>query len=128
MTRRPRVRPAASGSGALVALCAGVCLGLYTPARAQMINPDGAGSARPYQALFGGAAERPQGPQSLILNAALFGGYDDDIFARGTGSEPERGPVTAVAGTFLGTQASPLIHADSRPRLSARPRLARRAM
>jgi hypothetical protein len=65
-----------------------------------------AASPRPYRALFGGAAPRPQSNQSLILSAAVFGGYDDDIFARGTGSSPSSPGRPTVSGTFLGSQAS----------------------
>ncbi len=104
MTSPGRVGFAASAPSALLALCLGVCLWSAAPARAQMVTS--AASPRPYSALFGGAAPRPQSNQSLILNAAVFGGYDDDIFARGTGSSPSSAGRPTVAGTFLGSQAS----------------------
>jgi hypothetical protein len=94
-------------ASARLALCAGVCLAIAAPARAQMINPAGSDSSRrPYRTLFGGAAEGPRGNDSLILNAAAFGGYDDDIFARGSGSSPGSAGRPTVSGTFVGSQAS----------------------
>lgn len=93
--------------GAVLALGLGLCLALTPRATAQMINPDrGDSSARPYRALFGGAAPTPTGPQSLILNAAAFGGYDDDIFARGSGPSSGGPGGPSVAGTFVGSQAT----------------------
>jgi hypothetical protein len=72
-----------------------------------MINPaDGASSPRPYRTLFGGAAAGAQGNQSLILNVATFGGYDDDIFARGSGPSSGNPGQPSVSGTFWGSQAS----------------------
>lgn len=91
-------------ASALLALCAGVCLATAVPVRAQMVNPDsGDSSRRPFSALFGGAADQPRGNQSLVFTAAAFGGYDDDIFARG--QNPNVG-TPRVAGTFVGGQAS----------------------
>lgn len=82
--------------------CALLCVGVAVPADAQLIN--GADSTRPYGALFGGAEPRPTGNQSLIVNASLFGGYDDDIFARG--DNPSGSPNRPrVSGEFLGGQA-----------------------
>jgi len=92
-------------SRGLFALCAALCALGAPPVGAQMIDPAGASSPGPYRTLFGGAAPQPQGPQSLIFNAAAFGGYDDDIFARGSG--PSQGPGGAgVAGSFVGSQAT----------------------
>ena len=105
MTPFGRVGFAASAQSALLALSLGVCLWSAAPARAQMITTS-ASSPRPYRALFGGAGPRTQSNQSLILSAAVFGGYDDDIFARGTGLSPSGAGRPTVAGTFLGSQAS----------------------
>jgi hypothetical protein len=92
---------------ALLALLAGVSLGSAAPAGAQMVNTaSGDSSSRPYKALFGGAAPATQGTQSLILNGAVFGGYDDDIFARGSGPSPGAAGRPTVAGEFVGSQAS----------------------
>ncbi|BCS33218.1 hypothetical protein TBR22_A24450 [Luteitalea sp. TBR-22] len=78
------------------------CVLMTAQARAQMVDTS-ASSQRPYRALFGGAVEGIRGNQSLIVSAAGFGGYDDDIFARG--SNPNVGQPR-VAGTFIGSQAS----------------------
>jgi hypothetical protein len=93
-------------ASALLALCAGVCLVIPAAVRAQMIDPSGSSSPRPYRALFGGAGPSPQSNQSLIFNAAAFGGYDDDIFARGSGPSSGSPGQPSVAGSFLGSQAS----------------------
>src|SRR5690606_29317166 len=42
-------------------------------------------------------------PQTLDLSASVFGGYDDDIFARGAGP---RVANARIGGTFIGSQAS----------------------
>jgi hypothetical protein len=42
----------------------------------------------------------------LILNASVFGGYDDDIFARGTNPGSGGPGRPRVAGQFVGSQAS----------------------
>lgn len=69
-------------------------------ARAQLV--DGADSSRPYRGLFGGAAAATSDrPHTLDITAALFGGYDDDIFARGDGP---RSPNARVGGNFVGGQ------------------------
>lgn len=106
MTLLADLRAISSRSVAVVALCVGVQVMNASLAEAQMVNT-GTGSQRPYRALFGGAAEGPRGNDSLIFSAAAFGGYDDDIFARGDGggggggSSPNR---PRVSGTFLGSQ------------------------
>lgn len=98
------LRAIPSRSIAVIALCIGVHIMAASRTQAQMVDT-GTGSQRPYRALFGGAAEGPRGNDSLTFNAAAFGGYDDDIFARGEGggggSSPNR---PRVAGTFLGSQ------------------------
>lgn len=68
--------------------------GTPAPARAQL--------QRPFQGLFG---QRPGGdrPQSLDLTASLFAGYDDDIFARGSGA---RNRGRRIGGTFVGGQTA----------------------
>jgi hypothetical protein len=76
-----------------------VCLG-YGRADAQFA--DGL-STRPYESLFGGAAEQPEGTQGLFLNGALFAGYDDDIFARGVNPGFNR---PRISGDFVGSQLS----------------------
>jgi hypothetical protein len=94
-------------ASALLTLCGSLCFANAAPLNAQMINPNsGASSPRPYRTLFGGAAAGPQGNQSLILNVATFGGYDDDIFARGSGPSSGNPGRPSVSGTFWGSQAS----------------------
>ncbi|WP_291990622.1 hypothetical protein, partial [Luteitalea sp.] len=63
---------------------------------------DGADSGRPMRTLFGGATDEIPTNQGLNLSAALFGGYDDDIFARG--QNPGLGRPR-VSGEFIGGQA-----------------------
>lgn len=94
-----------TGRGAVVVLALSACITVApASAHAQMVNvTSGDSSRRPFSALFGGAAEQvPRGPQSLVLDAAVFGGYDDDIFARG--QNPNVGQ--RVSGQFLGSQAA----------------------
>lgn len=66
-------------------------------------EPIGDSSPRVYRGLFGGVSGRSDRPQSLDFNASLFGGYDDDIFARG--SAP-RGRDRRLGGGMAGLQAS----------------------
>ncbi len=96
--RSPRFR-AAPGlvfvAVAWVATCASTA--------AQVIDT-GTGSDRPYSALFGGAARSTSNrPDSLDFTTSIFGGYDDDIFARGQGP---RSPNAQVGGNFVGGQAA----------------------
>lgn len=98
--------PGVSVGGGSAALCAALVLCLAAPAHGQLINT-GDSSNRPFRPLFGGAsADGPQGPQSLILTASVFGGYDDDIFARGTTPGSSGPGRPRVAGQFIGSQAS----------------------
>jgi hypothetical protein len=90
----------------MIALWAFVYVGTEARPAAQMVNT-GTGSTRPYRTLFGGAAPGPTGNQSLIFNGAVFAGYDDDIFARGSGGPSSGGPnQPRVAGQFVGSQLS----------------------
>jgi hypothetical protein len=103
MTTHTHVRrwPAAGPAITLALLCLLVAM----PARGQGLD-NTVSSPAPFRALFGGAAPVATSNQSLILNAAAFGGYDDDIFARGTNPGTTSPGRPAVSGTFLGTQAS----------------------
>jgi hypothetical protein len=84
----------------VLALLVAVWVAGAASAHAQLV--DGADSSRPYRGLFGGAAAGTSDrPQTLDINAALFGGYDDDIFARGDGP---RSPNARVGGKFVGGQ------------------------
>ena len=59
-------------------------------------------NTRVFSSLFGGAAtDMPGSVQALDFSAAVFGGYDDDIFARG--SRP-RTDAARLSGTFTGVQ------------------------
>ena len=78
------------------------CLLVALPgvARAQ----SGATNGRVFSSLFGGAADTQDSIQALDFNAALYGGYDDNLLSRGTsGPQPD---AQQLAGTFVGAQAS----------------------
>lgn len=94
----PRLRRRRGRAGVLVAV---VWLAAAAGADAQQI--DGADSSRPIRSLFGGATSETPTNQSLNLSGALFGGFDDDIFARG--QNPGLGRPR-VSGEFVGGQAS----------------------
>src|SRR5690606_16366415 len=84
-----------SRTAALAAVVLASLAGAAAPAAGQS-------SERPFRGLFGrlpGSSEVR--PQSLDFTASLFGGYDDDIFARGTGP---REPGRRLGGTYVGGQ------------------------
>src|SRR5688572_29912804 len=57
---------------------------------------------RPYRGLFGSTQESP-GPQSLLLNASLYGAYDENILAK-----EDRASAQDLAmqrsGSYIGSQ------------------------
>lgn len=108
---RSAVRRLGSTSAAPVVVLTLLGAAVAAPAAAQRV--DGADSSRPYRGLFGGATTASQsGPNSLVFSGSLFGGYDDDIFARGQG--PRSGNAR-IGGEMLGTQLS-LNYAHQTPR------------
>lgn len=90
--------------GAVRALVAAVCVLAPTGVAAQSTGgASGGDPGNPFPAQFGGANAEQLGNTALNLSMAFFGGYDDDIFARGQNSSPN---AARVSGPFLGSQTS----------------------
>lgn len=79
-----------------------ICL-LCVPSMSEAQSMQGVGSPRPYRGLFADVGVASGRARSLDLTAGLFGGYDDDIFARGTGPRPAD---RRIGGTFAGAQST----------------------
>ena len=79
------------------------CLLVAVPSVAR--GQAGETNGRVFSSLFGGATSSRDGQSAVDFNAALFGGYDDDLLTRGSGNTPR--PVDQrLSGSFVGGQAS----------------------
>ncbi|HTV00108.1 MAG TPA: hypothetical protein VMF13_06200 [Luteitalea sp.] len=90
-----------------------VC-GLMLVAR-PAVGQTGVTNGRVFSSLFGAAASDAKASTALDVDASLFAGYDDDVFARSSRPRPD---ASRLSGTFAGLQAG----------LSYRRRLSRGAL
>lgn len=72
-------------------------------ASAQLVGDDSPEMRRPYRGLFGSSTD-PQGPQSLVFSASLYGAYDDDL-SGGEGARPSPDPSRQISGYYAGAQS-----------------------
>lgn len=74
-------------------------------ASAQLVGADeSAAERRPYRGIFGSFGQ-PSTPQSLTLNASLFGAYDDDLLS-GERGRPASDPSRRLSGLYGGAQSA----------------------
>lgn len=89
------------------------------PAHAQLPRPE-----RPYRGLFGGGTGNWE--QSLVANASIGGGWDDNLVADARGDRPARpNDLNTSARGGLGQFSGALAYSLSRSRLSVSAKIGR---